>query len=217
MRFSLFSFALGIGAYWAVQHFTGFGNTGPYERLHGKVHFAIDPAEPNLPWICDLDLAPRNAQGLVEFAATMDIVKPVGLWGAYVMGLAFAFGWTPCIGPVLGAILSLAATTDSVSRGMLLLGVYSAGLAVPFLLAAGEPRPPIPADRWSLPADETGLPGEGALRRDRKRHRLLDRPGLGSVGHAELLSAVVLNRSSASSQNRSSQARISSIPDRSTA
>jgi len=56
-----------------------FGNTGPYERLHGKVHFAIDPAEPKLPWICDLDLAPRNAAGLVEFAATLDIVKPVDL------------------------------------------------------------------------------------------------------------------------------------------
>ncbi len=56
-----------------------FGNTGAYERLHGKVHFAIDPAEPKLPWICDLDLAPRNAAGLVEFAATLDIVKPVDL------------------------------------------------------------------------------------------------------------------------------------------
>ena len=56
-----------------------FGNTGQYERLHGKAHFAIDPEEPGLPWICDLDLAPRNAAGLVEFAATLDIVKPVDL------------------------------------------------------------------------------------------------------------------------------------------
>ncbi len=56
-----------------------FGGTGPYEHLHGKVHFAINPGEPNLPWICDLDLAPRNASGLVEFAATVDIVKPVDL------------------------------------------------------------------------------------------------------------------------------------------
>ena len=62
--------------------------------------------------------------------------KPVGYLGSAVVGIAFGAGWTPCIGPVLGAILSLAATTDSVSRGMLLLGVYSAGLAVPFLLAA---------------------------------------------------------------------------------
>lgn len=57
-------------------------------------------------------------------------------FGAYVLGLAFAFGWTPCIGPVLGAILSLAAQEGSVERGMLLMGVYAAGLGVPFLLVA---------------------------------------------------------------------------------
>lgn len=57
-------------------------------------------------------------------------------FGAYVLGLAFAFGWTPCIGPQLGAILSLAASEASVARGTLLLGVYAAGLGLPFLLAA---------------------------------------------------------------------------------
>ncbi len=57
-------------------------------------------------------------------------------FGAYVLGLAFAFGWTPCIGPQLGAILSLAATETSVSRGTMLLGVYAMGLGLPFLLAA---------------------------------------------------------------------------------
>ena len=62
--------------------------------------------------------------------------KPVGFLGSALVGMAFAFGWTPCIGPVLGAILGLAATSADVSRGMLLLGVYSAGLAVPFLAAA---------------------------------------------------------------------------------
>lgn len=56
--------------------------------------------------------------------------------GAYVLGLAFAFGWTPCIGPVLGAILSLAAQEGSISRGMILMAVYAIGLGVPFLLAA---------------------------------------------------------------------------------
>jgi len=56
--------------------------------------------------------------------------------GAYVLGLAFAFGWTPCIGPQLGAILSLAAQEGSVSRGTLLLAIYAMGLGVPFLLAA---------------------------------------------------------------------------------
>ena len=62
--------------------------------------------------------------------------KPLGYLGSTLVGMAFAAGWTPCIGPVLGGILSLAATTNDVSRGMLLLGVYSAGLALPFLIAA---------------------------------------------------------------------------------
>jgi cytochrome c-type biogenesis protein len=62
--------------------------------------------------------------------------KPVGLFGAYAIGLAFAFGWTPCIGPVLAAILSLAAVSDSVSKGAILLAVYSLGLGIPFLIAA---------------------------------------------------------------------------------
>jgi cytochrome c-type biogenesis protein len=62
--------------------------------------------------------------------------KPVGLWGAYVMGLAFAFGWTPCIGPILAAILSVAAAEATVMKGAGLLAVYSAGLGIPFLIAA---------------------------------------------------------------------------------
>lgn len=57
-------------------------------------------------------------------------------FGAYILGLAFAFGWTPCIGPVLGAILSLAAQEASVARGTVLLGTYAIGLGVPFILAA---------------------------------------------------------------------------------
>ncbi len=57
-------------------------------------------------------------------------------FGAYVLGLAFAFGWTPCIGPVLGSILSLAAQEGSVERGMLLMGFYAVGLGAPFLLTA---------------------------------------------------------------------------------
>lgn len=63
--------------------------------------------------------------------------KPATLSGAYVMGLAFAFGWTPCIGPVLGAILGVAASRETVGDGALLLAIYSLGLAVPFWIAAG--------------------------------------------------------------------------------
>ncbi len=62
--------------------------------------------------------------------------KPATAIGAYVMGLAFALGWTPCIGPVLAAILPIAASEESVAKGALLLAVYSAGLGVPFLIAA---------------------------------------------------------------------------------
>jgi cytochrome c-type biogenesis protein len=62
--------------------------------------------------------------------------KPVGYLGSALVGIAFGAGWTPCIGPVLGGILGLAATAGDVSRGMQLLAVYSAGLAVPFLIAA---------------------------------------------------------------------------------
>lgn len=57
-------------------------------------------------------------------------------FGAYVLGLAFAFGWTPCIGPQLGAILTLAASEASLTRGTLLLATYAAGLGIPFLLVA---------------------------------------------------------------------------------
>ena len=62
-------------------------------------------------------------------------------FGAYLLGLAFAFGWTPCIGPQLGAILSIAASEADIARGTLLLGIYALGLGIPFLLfAAFLPR-----------------------------------------------------------------------------
>jgi cytochrome c-type biogenesis protein len=66
----------------------------------------------------------------------VEVAKPVGLWGAYVMGLAFAFGWTPCIGPILAAILAVAASEQTVAKGASLLAVYSLGLGIPFMLAA---------------------------------------------------------------------------------
>ncbi len=63
-------------------------------------------------------------------------VRGRGLLGAYVVGLAFAFGWTPCIGPILGAILAVAASQDTLGYGITLLMTYSLGLGVPFLLSA---------------------------------------------------------------------------------
>jgi len=59
--------------------------------------------------------------------------RPLGLIGAYVVGLAFAFGWTPCIGPILGAILLYASQQETVGQGVVLLAAYSAGLGIPFI------------------------------------------------------------------------------------
>ena len=66
----------------------------------------------------------------------VEVAAPVGLWGAYLMGLAFAFGWTPCIGPILAVILAIAASKETVATGAGLLAVYSLGLGIPFLIAA---------------------------------------------------------------------------------
>ncbi len=66
----------------------------------------------------------------------LQVGKPVSLWGAYLMGLAFALGWTPCIGPILAAILAIAASEATVARGAAMLAVYSLGLGVPFIVAA---------------------------------------------------------------------------------
>jgi len=68
--------------------------------------------------------------------ARVSVQRPAGLWGSYIMGLAFGFGWTPCIGPILAAILAVAASQETVGKGIVLLACYSAGLGVPFLLVA---------------------------------------------------------------------------------
>jgi cytochrome c-type biogenesis protein len=62
--------------------------------------------------------------------------RPAGIVGAYLVGVAFAFGWSPCIGPILAAILTLAGTEGAPARGAVLLGVYGLGLGAPFLLGA---------------------------------------------------------------------------------
>jgi cytochrome c-type biogenesis protein len=79
--------------------------------------------------------------GVFRFAllyreARFGVQKPASLWGAYVMGVAFGFGWTPCIGPILAAILAVAASQETVGKGVALLAFYSAGLGLPFLAAA---------------------------------------------------------------------------------
>ena len=75
--------------------------------------------------------------GLLGRTASVQIrEKPAGYIGSFIVGVTFAVGWTPCVGPILGAILSLAGTAETVARGVGLLVAYSAGLGVPFLLSA---------------------------------------------------------------------------------
>ena len=71
-----------------------------------------------------------------RFQVNSDLVRGASIAGSFVMGLAFAFGWTPCIGPILGVILGIASARDTVGEGAFMLGVYSMGLGVPFMLAA---------------------------------------------------------------------------------
>ncbi len=80
--------------------------------------------------------------GIFQIKAFLADTRPHGLkgsssaWGAFVIGFAFAFGWTPCVGPILAVVLGFAAAQDTVWKGIFLLAIYSAGLAVPFLLTS---------------------------------------------------------------------------------
>lgn len=71
-----------------------------------------------------------------RFQVSDEMLRGASVAGSYVMGLAFAFGWTPCIGPILGVILGVASSRETVGEGAFMLGVYSLGLGVPFVLAA---------------------------------------------------------------------------------
>jgi cytochrome c-type biogenesis protein len=79
---------------------------------------------------------PAMARWLNRDVHIRSSVSQPGIWSGFFLGFAFAFGWTPCIGPILATVLALAATSDTIARGVLLLAVYSAGLAIPFLLTA---------------------------------------------------------------------------------
>jgi len=81
-------------------------------------------------------LGPQLARWLNRDVHLRNTDTKPGILSGFLLGFAFAFGWTPCIGPILATVLALAAASDTVARGVLLLAVYSAGLAVPFLLTA---------------------------------------------------------------------------------
>jgi cytochrome c-type biogenesis protein len=88
-----------------------------------------------------------HLSGVLRFAGLMREVRfdmssrPAGILGAFVIGLAFGFGWTPCVGPVLASILLMSGASDTVGQGTMLLAAYAAGIGVPFLLAAAFSGP----------------------------------------------------------------------------
>jgi cytochrome c-type biogenesis protein len=86
--------------------------------------------------------------GAIVREARLEIEKPAGTWSAYPMGMAFALGWTPCIGPILATILAVAGTRETVASGAGLLAVYSLGLGLPFILAAAAMGPFMRASRF---------------------------------------------------------------------
>ena len=73
--------------------------------------------------------------GFLNFEKKIYTKKNSNIWFSFVVGMAFGFGWTPCIGPILGSILALASTEETIFRAVILLGIYSLGLAIPFILS----------------------------------------------------------------------------------
>ena len=107
------------------------GDFGPAEFIALSLIFL---AGPSLTRWLNRDLHFRNLGGQKSNRAEKSAFAT--LLSGFLLGFAFAFGWTPCIGPILTAVLTMAANSDTVTRGIFLLAVYSAGLAIPFLLTA---------------------------------------------------------------------------------
>jgi cytochrome c-type biogenesis protein len=104
---------------------------GPAQLISVSLIFLAGPLLTR--WL-NRDIHFRNLGGQSQSERTSGPFS--GTLGGFLMGFAFAFGWTPCIGPILAGVLAMAATAETVSRGVFLLAVYSAGLAIPFLLTA---------------------------------------------------------------------------------
>ena len=102
---------------------------------HGPLFFGLGPVHFFSLSVIGF-LGPLLARWLNRDVHLRSNSKQPGIWSGFLLGFAFAFGWTPCIGPILASVLALAAASDTIARGVLLLAIYSAGLAVPFLLTA---------------------------------------------------------------------------------
>jgi cytochrome c-type biogenesis protein len=124
------------GAVWAafdpaLDTFGPWGLLGPAQLIAVSL---ICLAGPKLTRWLNRDIHFRNLGG--QSAASARKGPFAGVASGFLLGFAFAFGWTPCIGPILAGVLAVAATSETIGRGVLLLAVYSAGLAIPFLLTA---------------------------------------------------------------------------------
>jgi len=102
---------------------------GPAQLISVSLIFLLGPMLTR--WL-NRDVHFRNLGGQKEEERSTGPLA--GVFSSFLLGFAFAFGWTPCIGPILAGVLAMAATEDTISRGVFLLAVYSAGLAIPFLL-----------------------------------------------------------------------------------
>ncbi len=125
-------------AYLLGRH--GTETAGPWDLI-GATPFAavsiIFLAGPSLTRWLNRDLHFRQLGGAAGDADAGKAAGPLaGVTSGFLLGFAFAFGWTPCIGPILTVVLGIAATQATIARGIFLLAVYSAGLAIPFLLTA---------------------------------------------------------------------------------
>jgi cytochrome c-type biogenesis protein len=106
-----------------------------FSQRPGFLGFSLKPAHLASMALIFL-LGPTMTRWLNRDLHFRDLGGKPGVISGFLMGFAFAFGWTPCIGPILGAVLTMAATSENIGRGVFLLAVYSAGLAIPFLLTA---------------------------------------------------------------------------------
>jgi cytochrome c-type biogenesis protein len=108
-----------------------WGIFGPAQLISVSLIFLAGPA---LSRLLNRDVHFRSLGG--QSADSPRKGPFAGILSGFLLGFAFAFGWTPCIGPILAGVLAMAATSETISRGVFLLAIYSAGLAIPFLLTA---------------------------------------------------------------------------------
>jgi cytochrome c-type biogenesis protein len=127
--------ALGAAILWARAGTEAMGPGGIFGSVQLLSVSIIFLAGPSLTRWLNQDIRFHDLGGQKESEAKTGGALS-GVTSGFLLGFAFAFGWTPCIGPILAAVLVLAANTETISRGVFLLAIYSAGLAVPFLLTA---------------------------------------------------------------------------------